>query len=177
MASAAGRKKSVISTPAQSIDIPVATNTALNKDASQSTSLYPQCSSLRTRLMRVHGFQDFFSLAIAPDPASARRSTDPVTQLWDCFALGVPLCYLFNLLPNVQPIDVDTASFDPSDFRARKRAIAQFAMNVQQLDGCGAFQVRDLWDRSTTDGLVKVRPPLSGLTHRIAHSSCRSSTS
>lgn len=156
MTSAAGRKKSIISTAAPSIDLPVSNNTILNKAASQSTSLYQQCSALRTRLMRVQDFSDFFSLSAVPESSSSRRSTDPVTQLWDCFALGVPLCYLFNLLPSVAPIDVDTASFDPTNERTRKRAIAQFAMGCRQLEGCGTFTVTDLWDRGSTDGFVKV---------------------
>lgn len=175
MTTAAGRKKSVISSLGQSIDIPVATNTALNKAASQYTSLYQQCSSLRARLMRVHDFSDFFSLALAPESSSARRSTEPVTQLWDCFALGVPLCFLFNLLPAVQPIDVDTASFDPTDNRIRKRAIAQFAMNVQRLEGCGTFTVTDLWDRNSTDGFVKVRFCIVFCANKTPHGGPRSS--
>jgi len=96
MASVAGRKKSVISNTGLQIDTPIANNTLLNKSASQSTSLYQQCSSLRARLMRIHNFPDFFAIASPPE---SRHSTDPVTQLWDCFALGIPLCYIFNLLP------------------------------------------------------------------------------
>ena len=171
----AGRKKSIISQTGV-IETPSPAVNNLNKSASQSTSLYQQCSSLKSRLLRVRGFSDYFGLIPSTD---SRQSADPVTQLWDCFALGVPLCYLYNLVPNVQPlgVDVDISSFDPSNEKVRKRAIAQFAMNVQQLDGCGAFQVRDLWDRSTTDGLVKVRPPFSVLTHCTPHTHPRSSTS
>lgn len=161
MSSAAGRKKSLIASAGPTIDIPVPNNTVLNKAASQSTSLYQQCSALRTRLMRVQDFSDFFTLPSQPESSSSRRSTDPVTQLWDCFALGVPLCFLFNLLPHVQHLDVDTDNFDPTNDRTRKRAIAQFAMGVRQLDGCGTFTVTDLWDRSSTDGFVKVRDTLS----------------
>ncbi|KAI0695536.1 hypothetical protein BC835DRAFT_1414811 [Cytidiella melzeri] len=155
MTTAAGRKKSLIATPGPGSDSPVATNTALNKAASQSTSLYQQCSALRTRLMRVQDFSNFFNMSYAPE-SSSRRSTDIVHQLWDCFVLGVPLCYLFNLLPHVQPIDIDVDNFDPTNDRTRKRAIALFAMNVQQLEGCGTFTVTDLWDRNSTDGFVKV---------------------
>ncbi|KAI0633413.1 hypothetical protein C8Q77DRAFT_1217822 [Trametes polyzona] len=139
------------------IDSPVANNTLLNKAASQSASLYQQCSSLRTRLMHLRGFSDWFSVAAQPD--SSRRSTDPVTQLWDVFALGVPLCYLFNLLPSApSPIQVDTSveNYDPSNERTRKHAIALFAMNVKQVPDCQGFTVRDLWDRNSTDGFVKV---------------------
>lgn len=157
MATAAGRKKSLIAPSPPNIDSPIANNTLLNKAASLSTSLYQQCSSLRTRLMHLQNFQEWFSLAAQPD--SSRRSTDPVTQLWDVFALGVPLCYLFNLLPSApSPIAVDTdvSSFDPSNERTKKHAIALFAMNVKQVCNCEGFTVRDLWDRNSTDGFVKV---------------------
>ncbi|KAJ3530133.1 hypothetical protein NM688_g7754 [Phlebia brevispora] len=161
MTSAAGRKKSIISTVAPSIDLPVANNTLLNKAASQSTSLYQQCSALRARLMRVQDFAQFFSLSTSQDASSSRRSTDPVTQLWDCFALGVPLCYLFNLIPSVQPLDVDVDinSFDPNNEKTRKRAIAHFTMGLKSIEGCGTFMVTDLWDRDSNDGFVKVRLP------------------
>ncbi|KAF7983773.1 hypothetical protein HWV62_18978 [Athelia sp. TMB] len=157
MANVAGRKKSIIATPGLQIDTPVPNNTLLNKSASQSTSLYQQCSSLRSRLMRIHDFPQFFTLASPPD--SSRQSTDPVTQLWDCFALGIPLCYIFNLLPPpIVPINIETdpQSFDVSDLRAKKRAIALFAMQIRQVASCEPFTVTDLLDRNSTDGLVKV---------------------
>ncbi|CAL1707071.1 unnamed protein product [Somion occarium] len=157
MSASAGRKKSIISSAGPVIEVPVANNTLLNKAASQSTSLYQQCSALRARLMRVQDFPEYFTLSSNNDASSSRRSTDPVTQLWDCFALGVPLCYLLNLLPPpINPVSVDTASFDPTNDKTRKRAIAQFAMGVRQIEGCPTFTVTDLWDRSSTDGFVKV---------------------
>lgn len=155
----AGRKKSIISTAGTVIEAPVANNTLLNKAASQSTSLYQQCSALRARLMRVQGFSEYFSLSPSPESSSSRRSTDPVTQLWDCFALGVPLCFLLNLIllpPQHIDVTTDPLSFDPSNDKSRKRAIALFAMGVRQIEGCGTFTVTDLWDRNSTDGFVKV---------------------
>jgi cell division control protein 24 len=107
--------------------------------------------------MRIHNFTNFFALASPPD--SSRQSTDPVTQLWDCFTLGISLCYIFNLLPPpVVPIKIDTnpSAFDFSDLRAKKRAIALFAMQIRQVSQCEPFTVTDLWDRNSTDGLVKV---------------------
>ena len=158
MANVAGRKKSLVASLPPSIDSPVANNTLLNKAASQSTSLYQQCSSLRARLMHLQDFSDWFSVAAQPD--SSRRSTDPVTQLWDVFALGVPLCYLYNLLPQSAStpiaVETDVHSFDPSNERTKKHAIALFAINVKQVPGCEGFTVRDLWDRNSTDGFVKV---------------------
>ena len=165
MATVAGRKKSVISTAGLTIDTPVATNGLLNKAVSQSTSLYQQCSALRSRLMLIRGFPHYFNLATPPD---SRQSTDPVTQLWDLFALGIPLCYIFDLLPaeaGVNKINNSsfTADYDANPDRAQKRAIALFAMQIrtdevtQKIPGCELFTVTDLWDRKLTDGLVKVR--------------------
>jgi hypothetical protein len=158
MASVAGRKKSVISPGNVQIDIPVGTNTLLNKAASQSTSLYQQCSALRSRLLRVHGFAHFF--ALSSPTGSFRSSAEVVNTVWDCFALGTPLCYLFNLLPPpIAPIDIET---DPRSVvigneRAKKRAIALFAIQVKQLNHGEQFTVTDLWDRTNSDGFVKVR--------------------
>ncbi|KAI0330146.1 hypothetical protein GY45DRAFT_1370984 [Cubamyces sp. BRFM 1775] len=168
MATTAARKKSMVGSAPPTIDSPVANNTLLNKAASQSTSLYQQCSSLRNRLMHLQGFSDWFTVAAQPD--SSRRSTDPVTQLWDVFALGVPLCYLFNLLPSAPaPIQVNTdvQAYDASNERTRKHAIALFAMNVKQVPNCEGFTVRDLWDRNSTDGFVKVVSNVINLVQQL----------
>jgi cell division control protein 24 len=160
MSAPSSRKKSIVSSVGPSIDLPVAHNTLLNKSASQSTSLYQQCSSLRTRLLRIKDFQRYF--ALASPPHLSRQSTDPVTQLWDCFALGVPLCFLFNLLPPpITPINVNTApdEFDVSNERDKKRAIALFSMQIRQLEDCEQFTVTDLYNRDSTDGFVKVCLP------------------
>ncbi|KAG6372412.1 hypothetical protein JVT61DRAFT_7885 [Boletus reticuloceps] len=158
MANVAGRKKSIASNPGLVIDTPVVNNNILNKAASASTSLYQQCSSLRARLMRIPNFSHFFILS-APN-GDLRQSTDPVTQLWDCFTLGIPLCFLFNLLPPparpIAEISTDPATFDLSNEKEKKRAIAKFAMRLSEIDNCERFTVSDLWDRHSTDGLVKV---------------------
>lgn len=167
MASTAGRKKSIVSSaglvdPSQ----PVANNTLLNKAASQSTSLYQQCSALRNRLMRIRGFAYYFTLASLED---SRQSTDPVTQLWDLFSFGVPLCYIFDQLPpeegfaKINNSQFNQDEYDANPDRLKKRAIALFAMQVrtdkvtQSITGCEPFTVTDIWDRNSTDGLVKVR--------------------
>lgn len=159
MATVAGRKKSIVSNSGLVIETPVANNNILNKAASASTSLYQQCSSLRARLMRIPNFSHFFILS-SPN-GDLRQSTDPVTQLWDCFTLGIPLCFLFNLLPPptrpIAEISTDPATFDLSNEKEKKRAIAKFAMRLSEIDNCERFTVSDLWDRHSTDGLVKVR--------------------
>jgi cell division control protein 24 len=175
MASVGGRKKSIVSSAGLHIDTPVANNTLLNKAANQSTSLYQQCSSLRARLMRIRGFAHYFSLAATSD---SRQSTDPVTQLWDLFSIGISLCYIFDQLPaevgfpkiNHSEYNQDTYDLNPD--REKKHAIALFAIQVrssqvtQAIPACEPFTVTDIWNRDSTDGLVKVsciplfaRPP------------------
>jgi cell division control protein 24 len=158
MANVPGRKKSIAANPGLVIETPVANhNNILNKAASQSTSLYQQCSSLRSRLMRIPGFSNFFILS--SQSGSLRQSTDPVTQLWDCFSLGISLCFLYELLPgraNPPTVKTDPSVFDVSNERAKKHAIAVFVMNIKNLDNCEQFTVTDLWERHSTDGLVKV---------------------
>ncbi|KAL0956698.1 hypothetical protein HGRIS_002821 [Hohenbuehelia grisea] len=158
MATAAGRKKSIASANGIQIEQPVANNTLLNKAASSSTSLYQQCSALRADLMRIEGFSQYFS---RPD---SRSSTDPVTQIWDVFALGQPLCYLYNKLSGYEFYDpIDLAGFaELPPEKALKRAIALFSMRVKKMldahaiEGCEIFAVRDVLDRESTDGLVRV---------------------
>lgn len=165
MASAAGRKKSIVSSAGLQIDTPVANNNILNKAASQSTSLYQQCSALKARLMRIRGFPVYFSLAASPD---SRQSTDPVTQLWDLFSFGVPLCYIFDQLPEGQFNKINENEFNQEAYeanpeRAKKHAIALFAMQIRNVKIAGTipdlelFTITDLTNRDSTDGLVKVR--------------------
>lgn len=170
MASVAGRKKSIVSTAGLSIE---PGNTLLNKAASQSTSLYQQCSSLRARLLRIHGFSYYFQLAAASD---SRQSTDPVTQLWDVLTLGISLCFLFDQLPDTPGFKkINNSQFNDDKYEAnpdreKKHAIALFAIQVktaavaQAIPGCEPFTVTDLWDRKSTDGLVKVRPPPTSIS-------------
>lgn len=167
MSTSAGRQRSIVSAAGLSFDEspPVQNSNLLNKAASQSVSLYQRCSALRARLMQIRGFPPYFSLA----SSSSRESTDPVTQLWDLFSLGISLCFIFDLLPpDFKKIDssaFDQVKYDASPERAKKHAIAMFAMQIhtdkvtQNIPGCERFTVTDLWDRKSTDGLVKVRRP------------------
>ncbi|KAH8828393.1 hypothetical protein DL96DRAFT_1464086 [Flagelloscypha sp. PMI_526] len=154
MSSSQARKKSIVSTAGLVIDTPVANNTLLNQAASQSTSLYQQCSSLRNRLARIKGFGLFFD--------TVDRNADPVTFLWDLFSQGLPLCYLFDLLDGFPKINQPPPDSAEIPDRAKKHAIALFAIQIrsekvaQQIPGCELFTVTDLWDRKATDGLVKV---------------------
>ncbi|KAJ7188306.1 hypothetical protein C8R46DRAFT_1054318 [Mycena filopes] len=174
--SAAGRKKSIISTAGLPSDSPIQNNTLLNKAASQSVSLYQRCSALRARLMQIRGFPYYFSLA-SPDN---RQSTDPVTQLWDLFSLGIPLCYIFDQLPEeggfnkINHSEFTQEQYDANPDRAKKHAIALFAMQIrtdkvtQNIPGCELFTVTDLWDRNSTDGLVKVVETVTAIVKHLS---------
>lgn len=154
-----------------SIDIPQQNNTLLNKAASQSTSLYQQCSQLRARLMSIRDFPAFLELPIPQD--DIRKSTDMVHDLWNRLQLGVPLVFLFNLLPppaipieniNTDPNSIDLSLMMSKDHTVRKskqRPIAQVIMAIARLQKEGNwtpdlnFTVSDLLE-SDTNGFVKV---------------------
>lgn len=148
------RKKSIVSSTG--VDQPVANNTLLNKAAAQSTSLYRECSTLRARLARVVNFSQYFTLASSEDQ---RQSRDPVTQIWDVFTLGISLVYLWNLLPGSDPkigLDTSIVNFDKSRDKQKKRGIIEFSIRMNNFANAQPFTVTDLWDRNSTDGLVKV---------------------
>ncbi|KAL0574703.1 Guanine nucleotide exchange factor for Cdc42p [Marasmius crinis-equi] len=161
MASVAGRKKSIVSGSGLHIETPVANNTLLNQAA--ITSLYQECSRLKARLMRLRGFNYYFSLV---EEASARQSTDPVTQLWDLFSYGIPLCYIFDLLPEdmgfnkINNSEFKSTVYEANPEREKKRAIALFTMQIKNITDripeVEQFIVTELWNRGSTDGLVKV---------------------
>ncbi|PBK95623.1 hypothetical protein ARMGADRAFT_926520 [Armillaria gallica] len=173
MASVAGRKKSIVSTTGLQIDTPVANNTLLNQAA--ITSLYQECVRLRSRLLQIRGFSRYFNLVVSHD---SRHSTDPVTQLWDLFSLGIPLCYIFDQLPSgfekINNSEFDEAQYEANPDRAKKRAIALFIMRAgdaqKKLPGCELFTVTDLWNRESTDGLVKVIKAVIAIVNQLPDS-------
>ncbi|KAF8514244.1 hypothetical protein BU17DRAFT_52783 [Hysterangium stoloniferum] len=183
MSSATGRKKSIVGVNGIStIDVPQQNNTLLNKSASQSTSLYQQCSQLRARLMSIRDFQPFLDLVLPQD--DLRKSTDMVHDLWEHLQLGVPLVFLFNLLPppaipiesiNTDPNSIDMGLMgrkDPAARRSRQRPIAQVSMAIARLQKEGHwkadlnFTVGDLLENNT-NGFVKVVQALTYLVDRL----------
>ena len=105
------------------VEIPRPTQSVglLNKSASSSSSLYHQCSQLRSRLQQIPDFNLFF------EQTASEQNQDPVSHLWDTLALGVPLCYLYNLLPPPTiPIDIECnpnqVNLDPSNVKAAKKS-------------------------------------------------------
>lgn len=137
---------------------------------SEAKSLFDRCSALRRRLLQVRGFSNYFQVDphSNTDLESTLELTDPVSHLWDIFSTGVPLCYLFNQLPQeagfgrIVDHRFDWESAQNDDERVRVRAIAHFSMMIrgykiqQQIRGIQLFTMTDLWDRSSTKGFSKV---------------------
>ncbi|GAB1524062.1 Guanine nucleotide exchange factor for Cdc42p [Rhizoctonia solani] len=195
-------------TPIATPSAPLANTVSLvNKTGTQS--LYQRCSYALGRLLRIEGIASFFTLSNsgrAPprlglpqdDEAQkgprdstvrARQSTDPVRQLWDLLALGVPLCILYNALPRVDPLQIDCSieeterklaqasaeSKTPTNKHA-KHATAFFIMGLKQLAESGdlrgqpeMFTVSELFGNNT-NGFVKVVSTVIFLLERLPES-------
>ncbi|KAJ7183261.1 Dbl homology domain-containing protein [Mycena filopes] len=132
-------------------------------------SLSQSCSILFARLLHIRGFSSYASL-VPP-------TNDPITQLWDILALGFPLCFLFDLLPEdagfnkINHSEIDQERYDSNPDRAKKQAIALFAIHIQRvtdhIPGCEAFIVADIWDRSSTDRFTKVVATVTALVNYL----------
>jgi len=193
--------------PAPTPSAPFANNTSLvNKTGTQS--LYQRCSYALTRLLRIDGIPAFFSLSNSGKPPSrvgvlamsgcdeddsdsirrgprestvrARQSTDPVRQLWDLLALGVPLCILYNAQPGVEPLQIDTSCEEAerklANNKHAKRATALFVMGVDGLIKSGdwqsppaTFTISELFENNT-NGFVKVVNTVLYILERLPES-------
>lgn len=160
---------------------PVAANTIANKQAVAGSSLYQACLNLRDRLYCVPGFGEAYldematNSAASPitssDPLSPtagsptsptgapvrKASSDPVTQLWQCFRLGSPLCALFNTMnPEVElPVNPDA---NRSNANACKAQVMKFIIALKEKlgwDPDDIFTVSQLY-LNDTNGFVKV---------------------
>ncbi len=162
---------------------PAAANTIANKQAVAGSSLYQACLNLRDRLYCVPGFGEAYldemsassvtspstpsdplsptvsaSSPTSPDAAPTRKSSsDPVTQLWQCFRLGSPLCALFNTLnPDVElPVNPDA---NRSNANACKAQVMKFIIALKEKlgwDPDDIFTVSQLY-LNDTNGFVKV---------------------
>ncbi|PWY98848.1 hypothetical protein BCV70DRAFT_192816 [Testicularia cyperi] len=161
---------------------PQAANTIANKQAVAGSSLYQACLNLRDRLYCVPGFGEAYldelSTTSASAPASTadplspsasgsprspqgpmtrKTSSDPVTQLWQCFRLGSPLCALFNTMnPEVElPVNPDA---NRSNANACKAQVMKFIIALKEKlgwDPDDIFTVSQLY-LNDTNGFVKV---------------------
>ncbi|GJN93807.1 hypothetical protein Rhopal_006865-T1 [Rhodotorula paludigena] len=175
-----GRPTTLDRMPSTLNDFPVATNSALNKAATASSSIYQRCSTLRERLYRVPDFRERFfdstdsTLAAAQGALSpaiggpvdgsgasgaggAGAQTDPVSQVLSVLRLGASLCFLFNQLGHAHQLDVNPQA-TLSNLKACQRGAAHFIMACKQdlrwPEG-DLFAVNELYGQDT-NGVVKV---------------------
>ena len=160
----AGYWSDIVSAVGLQVNPPLPSSTLLNQAA--PTSLYQASSQLKMQLLSLRGFQHYIDLVAAHEWKGLSQPIDPVTQLWDVFSYGVPLCYIYNKLPQDQGYGkIPHSEFDPQKLneRERKHAIALFVMQLQSdaitrtIPDCELFTVVELWDRWSSDGIVKVR--------------------
>lgn len=101
--------------------------------------------------------------------SSSRRSVDPVQGLWDCLALGAPLCFVFNLLDIPSQVKILNINLDPKEYKIQdtkfaKQCVAKFIIGLTKMrDSYGwtelgeLFTVGDLINEPrNTNGFVKV---------------------
>lgn len=127
----------------------------------QSGPLYHACSSLRSRLVLIEGFDLLFELIASGQYDSEPESVSPVNQLWALFSFGIPLCYLFNLLGKDTHIDIECRPEDlyAQDEYTKKLAISLFALHTRRYfpeRGLQPFTFSELLDRRSSRGLEKV---------------------
>ncbi|KAF8606218.1 hypothetical protein BDV93DRAFT_521061 [Ceratobasidium sp. AG-I] len=152
-------------------------------------SLYQRCSYALTRLLRIDGMAAFFSLSNSGKPAPRRprentmqawQSMDPVHQLWDLLALGVPLCILYNAQPGVEPLQLSTSCEEAerqlTNNKYAKQAAALFNMSVNGLIKSGdwkdlseIFTISELFGNNI-NGFVKVVNTVLYILERLPES-------
>lgn len=129
---------------------PTAANTIANKPAAAGSGLYGSCVVLRERLWCVPGFGDRYLNEHTSDTAS---SHDPVTQLFDMFRQGAPLCELYNLVNPTQPLPTDLGD-SANTANACKKLVAKFIMALQNemtFETDEMFTVMQVYRENTND--------------------------
>ncbi|KPV72028.1 uncharacterized protein RHOBADRAFT_39770 [Rhodotorula graminis WP1] len=144
-------------------DTPVATNSALNKVASASSSIYQRCNAVRQRLLRVPDFRErFFDSTDGGAAGGVGPQTDPVSQVLSVLRLGASLCYLFNQLGHAHQLDVNPQA-TLSNLKACQRGAAHFIMACKQdlrwPEG-DLFAVNELYGQDTNGGALLPPPDL-----------------
>lgn len=165
------RKKST-ATPGATTTATPAPN-QLNKQASSTTGIYQQSVLLKSRLARIPDFAPFLAFS----QNGSRASLDIVSQLWQTFAFGVPLCVLFNLLGDSTIVDIgapDIGHLQNLSMNDRKRAVAKFIMAIGTLrddgrsdDAFPALSITELVNLQDTNGFVKLVTCLLHLLDRL----------
>ncbi|SCV73192.1 BQ2448_7117 [Microbotryum intermedium] len=138
---------------------PVATNSALNKVAPASSSLYQNCRFVLVRLRRVPGFAERFldGPATAEAKAVLGLSSDPVSRSLHTLRLGSSLCFLFNALGLDHQLEINPKA-TTSNLKACQRGTAHFIMACKQdlkWPDSQLFAIHELYGEDT-NGVVKV---------------------
>jgi hypothetical protein len=144
-------------TPKSGVQVyPTRTNT---RTLSATASFFHRCETLHNILLRISSFRPYIEAAVHPD----FPPNDHVNLLWTCFAQGLSLIHLHDLIPGIDPLG---RGFNESalekwleDSKLQQHAVAMFSMALPQLEPkLSSFKVTDLWnDRSSLDGFMKVR--------------------
>lgn len=119
------------------------------------------------RLVRIRGFGAYFDICAYPPPlvhSSQQQRAAQFQQCWDTLGLGTPLCYLFNLIPDVDKIemDMDANNINLHDREAHKAVTARFFETMQALQNtgnwtAGSFTMDDLYaERTDPSPVIKV---------------------
>lgn len=135
---------------------PVPANVPGNRPPASGAGLYQICLALHERLWCVPGFGAAF---LEPASPGMLPQCDPVTQLWQCFRLGTPLCVLFNALApeyaRKLPLNVEG---NLSSANACKALVMRFLIALKEQLGWTpeeTFTVTQLYVNDT-NGFVRV---------------------
>lgn len=107
----------------------------------------------RLCLVRVPGFSGYFDLFPIGEAGRGKRKAAEAQQVWDTLKLGVPLCYLFNTLPDqadIAGIDPNPENLDVKDAEHHRVATVRFLTALGEMSNSGtwhsgAFDVADLY--------------------------------
>ncbi|KAJ3893308.1 hypothetical protein GG344DRAFT_75079 [Lentinula edodes] len=124
--------------------------------------IYTKCLNLQTRLLTLPGF--------ATHSEALFDSSDPVACIRKLLCSGLPLCYLFNLLPSrIHPhIELNITPSQDDDY-TKRLAIAQFALRANQAFQCDHFTISDvLSSTESTAGFEKALNAVSVVLDQLA---------
>ena len=152
----AGYWNDIVLTVGLQIDPPLPSSALLNQAA--TTSLYQDSSWLKVKLISIRGFQYYIDLIAAHEWKALSQPVDPVTQLWDLFSYGVPLCYIFNKLQGYEKTHIQ--SFTQGKSRSMKGSMLLHSLWCS-FECCCVYHSRSwtshcCWDHISGNSIVKV---------------------
>ncbi len=128
----------------------------MNRRADKEQSLYQICLNLRERLRQVPGFEEHMREMEDGDD-DEEDGEDPVSLMWKCFKLGIPLMTIYNALEPEVPLEIDMSKVHQSKMgKAATYQFLQGCLTVLEFSPAECFLITDLYGNDTT-GFVKVR--------------------